>query len=79
MLEIYKMIARVSDSRAVVLIIGESETGNELVERAVHAHALRCGSPCVGVNCEARTETRLEPELFGHVKGAFTGVDRREQ
>jgi two-component system, NtrC family, response regulator AtoC len=74
MLEIYKMIARVSDSRAAVLITGESGTGKELVARAVHAHGLRQGSPFVAVNCGALTETLLESELFGHVKGSFTGA-----
>jgi DNA-binding NtrC family response regulator len=74
MLEIYKMIARVSDSRAAVLITGESGTGKELVARAIHTHGLRHGSPFVAVNCGALTETLLESEMFGHVKGSFTGA-----
>ena len=74
MLEIYKMIARVSDASAAVLITGESGTGKELVAHAIHAHGPRQKAPFVAINCGALTETLLESELFGHVKGSFTGA-----
>ncbi|MCG3162718.1 MAG: Transcriptional regulatory protein ZraR [Acidobacteria bacterium] len=79
MLELYKEIARVAPSRSTVLIIGESGAGKELVARAIHKHSARSSGAFVPVNCGALTETLLEAELFGHVKGAFTGAtaDRR--
>ncbi len=79
MIELYKEIARVAPARATVLILGESGTGKELVARAIHQNSPRAGKPFVAVNCGALTETLLEAELFGHVKGSFTGAagDRR--
>src|SRR6266571_351656 len=79
MLEVYKMIARVADSPAAVLITGESGTGKELVARAIHAHGERADKPFVAINCGAITETLLETELFGHIKGSFTGAIANKQ
>ncbi|MBL8189877.1 MAG: sigma-54-dependent Fis family transcriptional regulator, partial [Acidobacteria bacterium] len=74
MIELYKEIARVASSRSTVLIIGESGTGKELVARAIHRHSSRHAMPFIPVNCGALTESLLEAELFGHVKGSFTGA-----
>ncbi len=74
MIEIYKMIGVLSENRATVLVRGETGTGKELVARAVHDHSIHSDEPFIAVNCTALTDTLLESELFGHVRGAFTGA-----
>ncbi len=74
MIELYKEIARVAPVRSTVLVVGESGTGKELVARAIHKHSPRATCAFVPVNCGALTETLLEAELFGHVRGSFTGA-----
>lgn len=74
MIEIYKMVGVLSRNRTTVLIRGETGSGKEVVARAVHRHSEFGEEPFIAVNCSALSETLLESELFGHVKGAFTGA-----
>ena len=74
MQEIYRLIAKVAPTNSTVLITGESGTGKELIARAIHYNSQRKDRPFVPVDCAVLSENLLESELFGHVKGSFTGA-----
>ena len=74
MLEVYKLVARVSESRSTVLLQGQSGTGKELIARAIHGNSPRRAKAFVPVNCGALPDALLESEMFGYEKGAFTGA-----
>src|SRR6059058_5966235 len=74
MREVYRRTRLVAPTRASVLIVGETGTGKELIARSLHNLSDRADGPYVRVNCGALTESLLESELFGHIKGAFTGA-----
>jgi transcriptional regulator with AAA-type ATPase domain len=76
MAELLSQLDRLVDRKATVLVVGESGTGKELIARALHHHGVRASGPFVALNCGAVPESLIESELFGHVKGAFTGAHR---
>jgi len=79
MLAVFKMIETVARTNSTILLTGESGTGKGLVAQAVHFHSLRRDKPMVSLNCGAMPENLLESELFGHMKGAFTGADTNKK
>ena len=74
MIEIYKLVGKLAANRATVLIRGETGTGKEVIARAIHFNSPDVSEPFIPVNCTAFVPTLLESELFGHVRGAFTGA-----
>lgn len=74
--KVLKQVDRIAPSHANVLIVGESGTGKELIAQAIHFHSPRKERPFIAENCAAIAETLLESELFGHVRGAFTGAEK---
>ena len=78
MQEVLELAARVAPIDTTVLVYGESGTGKEFIVRMIHEQSPRAAAPFVSINCAALTETLLESELFGHVRGAFTGGVARQ-
>ncbi len=76
MRSVYKMVDKIAGTTATVLINGESGTGKELIAQSIHHRSDRADGPFVAINCGAIPETLLESQLFGHVRGSFTGADR---
>jgi two-component system, NtrC family, response regulator PilR len=76
---VFNMIRTIANTNSTVLVTGESGTGKDLVARAIHYNSLRRDQPFVALNCGGMPETLLESELFGHVRGAFTGADQNKK
>src|SRR3954453_9887512 len=77
--DVFATVGQVANSRATVLLLGETGTGKEMIAKAIHYNSPRRDKPFVRVNCGAMTSTLLESELFGHVKGSFTGAIRDKE
>jgi DNA-binding NtrC family response regulator len=79
MINVCEMVKRVAPTKTTILVTGESGTGKELVAEAAHAYSARSEGPFIPVNCAALPETLIESELFGHVKGSFTGANANKE
>jgi two-component system response regulator PilR (NtrC family) len=79
MLSVFRLVETIARTNSTILITGESGTGKDMIARAVHCNSLRAEHPFVALNCGAVPETLLESELFGHLRGAFTGADANKK